>query len=547
MRLENAEREEKLEFEELKKAKSSAAMFETAETDVFPAEKSRQQFEKWLVPIFTVLLAALQAGAAYWLWDRFAKVVRTPVKMPEVAMSLYGLFAIIQFLLGKYSAGIARLEDQRLLRPGANHLLLGAYLCFFSTLAIAADLVGFPKVDHYASLVMCVVLTLVALETLAGLVLEIYRPRVKGRAARILYESRLVGLLSQPESLFTTAAHALDYQFGFKVSETWFYQLFRQAFGWVMLVQIAVLWFSTAIVILEPSEQAVIERFGRTIAGREVLEPGLHFKWPWPIDVVHRYNSAAIQSFHIGFVPDATKEKEKTVMWTVAHQKEEFNMLVASREQIDTPTTNTTDRLQSVPVNLLSVSIPVQYQIKDVRAWAYNFSDAPAMLEKIATREAVRYLVGVDINEVMSTGRSAAANTLRERIQQAADSPAHNLGVNIVFVGVQDIHPPVAVSPTYQAVIGAMQEKEAKILVAEGDREKTNTLTRAEAVQKTRDAEADKIRRVTAAKARGTQFNDQLTAFTKSPNVYPQRVFLQTFSRASTRTRPRRRQKSTSP
>ena len=147
------------------------------------------------------------------------------------------------------------------------------------------------------------------------------------------------------------------------------------------------------------------------------------FKWPWPIDIVHRYNSAAIQSFHIGFVPDPTKEKEKTVMWTVAHQKEEFNMLVASREQIDTPTTNTTDRLQSVPVNLLSVSIPVQYQIKDVRAWAYNFSDAPAMLEKIATREAVRYLVGVDINEVMSTGRSAAANTLRERIQQAADIP----------------------------------------------------------------------------------------------------------------------------
>ena len=79
--------------------------------------------------------------------------------------------------------------------------------------------------------------------------------------------------------------------------------------------------------------------------------------------------------------------------------------------------------------------------------------------------------------------------------------------------------------------------KEAKILVAEGDREKTNTLTRAEAVQKTRDAEADKIRRVTAAKARGTQFNDQLTAFTKSPNVYPQRVFLQTFTRASASTR----------
>lgn len=129
------------------------------------------------------------------------------------------------------------------------------------------------------------------------------------------------------------------------------------------------------------------------------------------------------------------------MLWTVAHYKEEFNMLVASREQTDSTTTNAPDRLQSVPVNLLTVSIPVQFQIKDVRAWAYNFSDAPAMLEKIATREVVRYLVGVDINEVMATGRARAAEVLRERIQRAADEPTHNLGVKVVYVGVQDIHP----------------------------------------------------------------------------------------------------------
>ena len=537
MRLENSERLEKLEFDELKKAKSSAAMFESREGEVFPAERARMQFEKWLVPVFSVVLTALQLGAAYWMWDRFAKAQTPANRMPEVAMSMYGLFAIVQFLLGKYSAGIARLEGQRLLRPGANSLLLGAYLCFLSTAAIAAGLLGFPKVDYYAALVLCVLLTLVALETLVGLVLEIYRPRVRGRVVRILYESRLIGLLSQPESLFTTAAQALDYQFGFKVSETWFYQFLERAFGWIFLVQLGALWLSTTMVILEPSEQALLERFGNSVPGREVLPPGLHFKFPWPIDTVHRFSTESIQSIQIGFIPDPAKEKEKTVLWTVAHYKEEFNMLVASREQLDGGTNNAPDRLQSVPVNLLTVSIPVQYQIKDVRAWAYNFNDAPAMLEKIATREVVRYLVGVDINEVMSSGRAGAAETLRQRIQKAADEPTHNLGVNIIYVGVQDIHPPVAVAPSYEAVVGAMQEREAKILVAEGDRDKTNTLTRAEAIQKVREAEADKVRRITAAKARSAQFGDQLTAFAKSPTVYPQRVYLHTFARASAGTR----------
>ena len=537
MRLENSERLEKLEFDELKKAKSSAAMFESQEGEVFPAERARMQFEKWLVPIFSVMLAGLQAGAAYWMWERFAKAQTPAIRLPEVAMSMYGLFAIVQFLLGKYSAGIARLEAQRLLRPGANSLLLGAYLCFLSTGAIAAGLLGFPKIDNYVALVLCVLLTLVALETLVGLVLEIYRPRVRGKAVRILYESRLVGLFSQPESLFTTAAQALDYQFGFKVSETWFYQFLEKAFGWIFLVQLGALWISTALVILEPSEQALLERFGQSVGGREVLQPGLHLKFPWPIDRVHRYSTEAIQSFQIGFVPDPTKEKEKTVLWTVAHYKEEFNMLVASREQVDGAVTNSTDRLQSVPVNLLTVSIPVQYQIKDVRAWAYNFQNAPAMLEKIATREVVRYLVGVDINEVMSSGRASAAEALRDRIQKAADEPTHNLGVKIVYVGVQDIHPPVNVAPAYESVIGAMQEKEARMLVAEGDRDKTNTLTRAEAIRKVREAEADKIWRVTSAKARSEQFKDQLVAFGKSPTVYPQRVYLHTFARAAAGTR----------
>jgi hypothetical protein len=73
-----------------------------------------------------------------------------------------------------------------------------------------------------------VLLGLMAAEMLVTLLLEIYRPRVKGKVARPLYDSRVVGLLAQPESLFTTAAQTLDYQFGFKVSETWFFQLLQK-------------------------------------------------------------------------------------------------------------------------------------------------------------------------------------------------------------------------------------------------------------------------------------------------------------------------------
>ncbi|PYM12701.1 MAG: hypothetical protein DME18_10745, partial [Verrucomicrobia bacterium] len=60
MRLEERERLEKLEFEELKRTKSASALF-TEEAETFAARRSREQFEKFLLPAFTALLFLLQA------------------------------------------------------------------------------------------------------------------------------------------------------------------------------------------------------------------------------------------------------------------------------------------------------------------------------------------------------------------------------------------------------------------------------------------------------------------------------------------------------
>src|SRR5690606_7622778 len=101
----------------------------------------------------------------------------------------------------------------------------------------------FLSLDLYVARLLIVVLGLITLEMALTLVFEIYRPRIKGRGAQhSLYESRIIGLLSRPDSLFSTAAHALDYQFGFKVSETWFYRFLQRSIAWIILVQGTLLW-----------------------------------------------------------------------------------------------------------------------------------------------------------------------------------------------------------------------------------------------------------------------------------------------------------------
>ena len=137
MRMEETERLERLEFEELNKTAASASLFNTADAEVFPARRSREQFERFFVPdlpsalspasgrnLFALELAhqsdSIAAGPADG-WDVFVRLVCSDHLSP-----------------GQVPVGLTRLEGARLLRPGASYLLLGAYVCFVVTICIAA-------------------------------------------------------------------------------------------------------------------------------------------------------------------------------------------------------------------------------------------------------------------------------------------------------------------------------------------------------------------------------------------------------------------------
>ena len=539
MRMEAREKLEKLELDELAKSARSTTLFDGTDAEAFPARRAREQFERWLVPAFCLVLLVLQVAAAWWLGKQVlnpdAREVRN--SLPMMA-AFFGFLFFLQFLPGRYSVNVARLEGQRLLQPAGSYLLLGAYLSLLAAAGIVAIHFGHSKVDIFIARALCVILALAAVENLFTLILEIYRPRVRGQAARVLYESRLVGLLGQPESVFTTAAHALDYQFGFKVSETWFFQFLQKAFVWLLLIQSGLLWLSTSFVFIEPDEQALLERCGKPV-GTTALNPGFHLKCPWPIDSVYRFQSHRIQTFTVGVV---TKDDdhggataENTIVWTKSHYKEEFNLPVANKEQDSASNTNAAGEKSAPPANLITASVPVQYQIKDIVAWARNHANPNELLERIATREVVRHLVSVDFFEFMSVGRKKSAEALRANIQKSADDA--QLGVNILFVGLQDVHPPVSVAEAFEAVIGAQQTREAKTLAAKGEATKSTAMAEGEA-QKVKDtAAAFAVRRVAEAGAIGAQFEHQMAAFDAAPTVYPQRIYLQTYAKAIAKSR----------
>ena len=55
-------------FEELKQAKGDSSLFASTEEDAFPARHAREQFERFVIPVFTIVLLLLEAGFAYGIW-----------------------------------------------------------------------------------------------------------------------------------------------------------------------------------------------------------------------------------------------------------------------------------------------------------------------------------------------------------------------------------------------------------------------------------------------------------------------------------------------
>lgn len=527
MRVEERERLETLEFAELSKKSRDSSLFAEQAVDTFPAKQARIQFEKYFVPGMAVLLAVLQGLGAWLLWTRLGEDTPFDTQRSTVAMVVFGIAFLVFFQMGKYAAVYARLEGLRLLRPQASYLLLGALLSAVVVGLEIAGWAGHPEWDLSGARVLTVLLGLVAVENVVTLVFEIYRPRLRGQEAHPLYESRLIGILSQPGGLIRTAAQALDYQFGFKVSETWFYRFLEQALAWLILLQVGVFLLSSTVVVIHVGQKGLLERFGRLVPGG-VLEPGWHLKLPWPLSKVYRFDTERVQTFTLGFVPrEENGEEERTVLWTRAHAKEEFNMLVASRDQSESG--EEADR-QAVPVNLLAVRIPVHFKIRDLEKYAYHAVDTAKLLENLANQELTRYLVSVDLNDVMGPGRRQAAEELERRIQARAD--AHDLGVRILFVGLAGIHPPIQVASDFEAVMGAMQAAEATNHLARAYAAEQLPAARAEATRMVDEAEAERVRRVALATAAAGQFTNQVAAWRASPETYRHLVLLESLSRA---------------
>ncbi|MFM1997207.1 MAG: hypothetical protein RLZZ111_1594 [Planctomycetota bacterium] len=569
-----AERTQKLAAEKLADRTKAAAIFGNLSDDLDAARARLDRLYRLGLPIVSGIVACYLLAAGGTLLAIHLRAVRAAGEAatgglaagcdPVGLMFVTAAIAFAAFVSARWISGYARQRAWQLLRGGASYLMS----CFVVALLLfagsaAAAIAGDQRIFGWLAAAIPAVMVLVGVEILVTLLLEWYRPRVPGEIPRPAFDSRVLGLLTAPESLGRVVAETISYQFGVEVSRSWLYQLLGTAVTPLSILGAGVLLALSCLSIVGPDERGVTLRFGR-MSG-DPLPPGIHLKLPWPIETTEMHPVGQVQQILVSSDLTGRSRNAEAILWTTDGDKDS----ALGQEDFLAAPGRSTDGLETAGVSLVSADVIVQYAVGDLRQFVLGSVDHRKTLGLVAQREVSQYFAAHDIDDLLGRGRTEAGAALQRSLQDRLD--AMHLGIHVVGVAVTALHPPIGkVSRAFHYQIGAVQAKETAIQLARKDAvqqlakvagsvdlslqidaairrldtlraagggpeltaadQEIDTLlsaARGEAAERVHEARAYRWRKAVGERASSERFSGELLAYQASPVYYRTRRFLE--------------------
>lgn len=290
----------------------------------------------------------------------------------------------------------------------------------------------------------------------------------------------------------------------FKRARDWLKTMFpNQPPGGMMLAGIGgfilLMWVWTGIYVIQQTEVGVILRFGKAVG---VLQPGLHWRFPQPIEVVIRQDIRQRQ-IHIGFTEDPDTRATSNVPG-------ESLMLTGDENIVDTDFT-------------------VQWRVRDAAEFSLNVAEGEENVKAVA-ESAMREAAGQSRYDVMlAPGRAAIERRVQQIMQATLDF--YKAGVSIERVNIRQVNPPPQVLDAARDVQAARQDKIRKRNEAARYLNTVVPKARGEASKIVQDAEAYKQQQITEATGEAKRFISILDQYKNAKEVTRERMFLETMQR----------------
>lgn len=235
-------------------------------------------------------------------------------------------------------------------------------------------------------------------------------------------------------------------------------------------------WGLSGVMIVEAGQVAVVQRFGAIV---RTLGSGLHLRMPFPLETDLRLNVTEVRR-------------------------------VAPEPR----------RLLTGDHNLIQLSLVVQYTVSDPVAFTVALSRPEEVIAPEVMSAAVRVAAGMEVDDLLTTGRSNLQLQVLAKAQQALDGLG--AGVRLVAVDVQELTPPQPVVDAFNDVSSARGDRETLALSAEAYASKLIPDVRGQGAQSVEQARARGSVAVAEARGETERFKSLLDAWKAGPDAVQQ-------------------------
>ena len=276
--------------------------------------------------------------------------------------------------------------------------------------------------------------------------------------------------------------------------------------GWIAAIFIGILlivglWMSYYTV--GPESQGVVRRFGKYL---QTVDPGLHFKMPFGIDVVTVLPTRRQLKLEFGF---ATPGYVTNPIQAGQEPDEEKSMVTGD-------------------LNAALVEWVEQYRIEDPSQYLFDVRN-PGQTLRDLSEAAMREVVGDrTVDELITIGRQDIEIEALARMQEL--SKRYHLGIRVDQVQLKNVNPPSQVQASFNEVNKAQQDRENAINIANGEYNNVVPRAKGQADETIRAAEGYRFKRVNEAEGDVAAFSAVLQQYIKAPEITHTRLYLETMS-----------------
>jgi membrane protease subunit HflK len=269
---------------------------------------------------------------------------------------------------------------------------------------------------------------------------------------------------------------------------------------WWLAGGVFVLWMLSGIYIVEPDEEGVVLRFGKY---HRTVPPGPHYHLPFPVESVDTPKVTQVQRVEVGFRSQAKSGGQTQV-----------------RPVPEEAYTLTGDE------NIVNVQFSVQYKIRDAVEFLFRVTNQAAVVQN-AAEAAMREVIGTsEIDSALTDGKLRIQDGATRLLQSILDR--YEVGVEVIAVQLQDVHPPQDVIEAFKDVASAREDKIRIINEAEAYRNEVLPKARGRAAEILNQAQAYRAERIRTAEGEAGRFEAVLAEYQKAKAVTRKRLYYET-------------------